>query len=176
MTEIQEKLVDECLDEMNVTDTERRADFKNFLIQCSMFNPNVKWYNRIIGTKSNMKALYKKLDSPVKRASKILGLEYRELAEKIGYSEHAVKSAVMKGEVSKPMERAIELLIEVETYKKKCRDIEPLIEAKTYKKKYHDYENIDFLIEIDTYKKKCRDYENKLNAIENFFYKIFQKK
>ena len=160
MTEIQEKLVDECLDEMNVTDTERRADFKNFLIQCGMFNPNVKWYNRIIGTKSNMKALYKKLDSPVKRASKILGLEYRELAEKIGYSEHAVKSAVMKGEVSKPMERAIELLLETEAYRKMRHN-----------------ENIEQpLSEIEIYKKKCRDYENKLNTIKNVFYEIFLKK
>lgn len=123
MTETQEKLVDECLDEMNVTDIERRADFKNFLIQCGMFNPNIKWYNRIISTKSNIIALYKKLDNPVKRASKILGLEYKELAEQIGYSERGLKNAVVKGEVSKPMERAIELLIEVEQHKKAIQEL-----------------------------------------------------
>lgn len=123
MTETQEKLVDECLDEMNVTDIERRADFKNFLIQCGMFNPNIKWYNRIISTKSNIIALYKKLDNPVKRASKILGLEYKELAEQIGYSERGLKNAVVKGEVSKPMERAIELLMEVEQHKKTIQEL-----------------------------------------------------
>lgn len=124
MTQRQEKLIDESLDELGVSDIERRNDFKKFAIDCGMFNPNVKWFERTFGTKANIIALYKKLDHPIKRASKILGLEYKELAEKIGYSEYGLKSAVIKNEISKPMQRALDLLIEVELYKNKCTVLE----------------------------------------------------
>lgn len=121
MSEKQIKLIDESLDELGVSDIERRNDFKKFALDCGMFNPNVKWFERTFGKKTNIIALYKKLDHPIKRASKILGLEYKELAEKIGYSERGLKNAVVKDEISKPMERALELLIEVERYKRTVR-------------------------------------------------------
>ena len=121
MSEKQIKLIDESLDELGVSDIERRNDFKKFALDCGMFNPNVKWFERTFGTKANIIALYKKLDNPIKRASKILGLDYKELAEKIGYTEGGLKNASGKNYISKSMERALELLIEVERYKRTVR-------------------------------------------------------
>ena len=124
MTEKQEKLIDESLDELGVSDIERRNDFKKFALDCGMFNPNVKWFERTFGTKANIIALYKKLDHPIKRTSKILGLEYKELAEKIGYSERGLKNAILRDELSLPMKKAITLLVEKEQYKKRCEILE----------------------------------------------------
>lgn len=45
----------------------------------------------------------------VKLTCKELGLTYKELGEKIGYSESAIKMAVSKDKISEPMIKAIEL-------------------------------------------------------------------
>ena len=52
-----------------------------------------------------------------------------ELAEKIGYSERGLKNAVIKDNISKPMERALNLLIEVELYKNKYATLEDKLET-----------------------------------------------
>ncbi|WP_456470021.1 hypothetical protein [Caminibacter sp.] len=40
----------------------------------------------------------------VKKVCKELGLTYRELGERIGYSEGAIKTAAASGKISEPMQ------------------------------------------------------------------------
>ncbi len=47
----------------------------------------------------------------VKKVCKELGLTYKELGEKIGYSEGAIKTAAASGKISEPMQKAIELYL-----------------------------------------------------------------
>lgn len=55
--------------------------------------------------------LDKKSDNLIKKTCKELGLTYRELGERIGYSESAIKNAAV-GAISEPMVFAINLYIE----------------------------------------------------------------
>jgi len=47
----------------------------------------------------------------IKKTCKELSLTYRELGEKIGYSEGALKTASSTNNVSEPMKKAIELYL-----------------------------------------------------------------
>ena len=49
----------------------------------------------------------------VKRVSKELGLTYKELGEKIGYSEGNLRRSVSKNELSGQLKKAIELYLEI---------------------------------------------------------------
>ena len=55
--------------------------------------------------------LFNEIENIVKRVCKELGLTYKQLGEAIGYSESAVNNA-SRGEVSKAMQKAIELYVE----------------------------------------------------------------
>lgn len=59
--------------------------------------------------------------NPIKRICRDLGIGYEQLAEKIGYGLDAVKKAAASGEVSRPMEVAINLLRENELMKSRER-------------------------------------------------------
>jgi len=48
----------------------------------------------------------------VKKVCKELGLTYKQLGEKIGYSEGALKTAASTGKISEPLKKAIELYLE----------------------------------------------------------------
>ncbi|MFY4691416.1 transcriptional regulator [Campylobacter jejuni] len=50
-------------------------------------------------------------DNLIKKTCKDLGLTYKQLGEKIGYSESAIKNAAV-GETSEPMKFAINLYLE----------------------------------------------------------------
>lgn len=53
-----------------------------------------------------------KTENIIKRVCGELGLTYKQLAEEIGYSEDAIKKAASPiAEISKPMQKAIELLM-----------------------------------------------------------------
>ena len=52
-----------------------------------------------------------KKENIVKKVCKELGLTYRELGERIGYSEGAIKTAAASGKISEPMQKAIELYL-----------------------------------------------------------------
>ena len=67
----------------------------------------------------------------VKRVSKELGLTYKELGEKIGYSESTLRGAVSKNQVSMQLEKAIELYLEVIKLKEKEKNIESIKDAIT---------------------------------------------
>ena len=49
----------------------------------------------------------------VKRVSKELGLTYRELGEKIGYTESNLRRSVSKNQLSGQLKKAIELYLEI---------------------------------------------------------------
>lgn len=51
-------------------------------------------------------------DNLIKKTCKELGLTYRELGEKIGYSESTLNKSASTGEISKPIEVAIHLYLE----------------------------------------------------------------
>jgi len=57
-----------------------------------------------------MKALDTK-ENIVKQTCKELGFTYKQLAEKIGYGEGALKRAASTNDVSEPMKKAIELYL-----------------------------------------------------------------
>jgi len=59
----------------------------------------------------------------VKKVSKELGLTYKELGEKIGYSEGALRGAVSKNQLSGQLKKAIELYLEVEKLKNSKSEI-----------------------------------------------------
>ena len=54
----------------------------------------------------------------VKRVSKELGLTYKELGEKIGYSESSLRQAVSEKKLSKQLKKAIELYLEIVDFQK----------------------------------------------------------
>ena len=55
----------------------------------------------------------------VKKVSKELGLTYKELGEKIGYSESTLRRSVSKNQISEQLKKAIELYLEIIKFKKK---------------------------------------------------------
>ncbi len=61
----------------------------------------------------------------VKRVCKELGFTYKQLGEKIGYSEGAVNNS-SRNKVSKSMTKAIELYIETVSQKKELNKLENL--------------------------------------------------
>ena len=59
-----------------------------------------------------MGILEKEEEHLVKKVCKELGLTYKELGEQIGYGEGNLKNSVFKNQVSKQLQKAIELYLE----------------------------------------------------------------
>jgi hypothetical protein len=55
----------------------------------------------------------------VKKVSKELGLTYKELGEKIGYSEGSLRRSVSTNQISGQLKKAIELYLEIIKLKEK---------------------------------------------------------
>jgi hypothetical protein len=64
----------------------------------------------------------------VKQTCKELGITYKQLGEAIGYSEDAIKKVAQTGELSKPMQKAIELLTKNIRLEKQANEISQLKE------------------------------------------------
>ena len=62
----------------------------------------------------------------VKRVSKELGLTYKELGEKIGYSETNLKRSVSTNEISKQLQKSIELYLKTIKLEKEIEDTNQL--------------------------------------------------
>jgi len=62
-----------------------------------------------------------KEENIVKKVCRELGLTYRELGERIGYSESAIKMAASTGKISEPLKKAIELYLENLELKEKLK-------------------------------------------------------
>ncbi|MEA3315130.1 MAG: transcriptional regulator [Campylobacterota bacterium] len=67
-----------------------------------------------------------KEENIVKKTCKELGFTYKELGEKIGYSESAIKKSIANNNISEPMNKAISLYLDVKTLEKKLSDFEAL--------------------------------------------------
>ncbi len=66
----------------------------------------------------------------VKKVSKELGLTYRELGERIGYTEGSLRRSVSTNQISSQLEKAIELYLEIIKLKekeKRTNDIKELL-------------------------------------------------
>ncbi|TLD85550.1 transcriptional regulator [Helicobacter sp. MIT 05-5294] len=74
----------------------------------------------------------KENENLIKKTCKELGLTYRELGEKIGYSEATLNKNASTGEISKSLEFAINLYLENLKLKEKLEDFRSLF--KTFKK------------------------------------------
>lgn len=64
----------------------------------------------------------KKTENLIKKTCKELGLTYRELGEKIGYSESAINNASRQESLSEPLTKAIELYLENQKLKEQLQD------------------------------------------------------
>ena len=62
----------------------------------------------------------------VKRVCKELGLTYKELGKKIGYSESNLRKSVSENRLSLPLKKAVELYVEVLDFQKKEKEINRL--------------------------------------------------
>ena len=69
-----------------------------------------------------------KEENIVKKVCKELGITYKQLGEKIGYSEGALKTAASTGKVSEPLKKAIELYLEKLELKKELEEFQELKE------------------------------------------------
>ncbi len=65
----------------------------------------------------------------VKKTCKELGMTYKELGEAIGYGEPAIKKALANNKVSKPMQKAILLYLEIIELKNQIKDYAVLKDA-----------------------------------------------
>jgi hypothetical protein len=62
----------------------------------------------------------------INKVSKELGLTYKELGEKIGYSESNLRKSVSENRLSLPLKRAVELYIKVLNFQQKEEEINRL--------------------------------------------------
>ncbi len=62
----------------------------------------------------------------IKKTAKLLGMNYRELGEAIGYTEGGIKNAVAQNKISNSMQKAIELYLENVELKREREDTEKL--------------------------------------------------
>ena len=75
----------------------------------------------------------KKEENLIKKTCKDLGLTYKELGEKIGYSEANLKNSVYKNQISKQLEIAINL------YLKNIELQKEIDNTKSFKKSLKDF-------------------------------------
>lgn len=62
----------------------------------------------------------------IKKTAKMLGMNYRELGDAIGYTEGGIKNAVAQNKISKSMQKAIELYLENVELKQAIEESEKL--------------------------------------------------
>ena len=111
MTEQQKIIIDEELEKIGA----KLDNYDEFIEYCKnrgMFGDDVPFYNRVVFTRMNVRKLYKEFKSPIKQASKLLGLTYDELGEKIGCTGSALNNAIVRDKISDWMIKSIELLLE----------------------------------------------------------------
>ncbi|MDA3048225.1 hypothetical protein [Campylobacter sp. JMF_08 NE1] len=111
INEKDKKIIDDFLKEQNFNFDEY-DDFIEYIQARGMLNQDKKWVDRIVFTMQNLKKLYFEYVNPVKKISKKLGMNYKELAEQIGYTEAGIRNAVSKDKISEQLKRTLELLLE----------------------------------------------------------------
>ncbi|WP_370521235.1 hypothetical protein [Helicobacter winghamensis] len=65
----------------------------------------------------------------IKKTCKELGLTYRELGERIGYSESGIKTAISTNKISEPMQKSLEMLSKINLLEKEIQNQKDFKEA-----------------------------------------------
>ncbi|TLE12555.1 XRE family transcriptional regulator [Helicobacter apodemus] len=65
-------------------------------------------------------------DNLIKKTCKELGLTYRELGERIGYSEEAISKSARTNKISVPMQRACEMFLQIKELESKVATLNEL--------------------------------------------------
>jgi len=68
----------------------------------------------------------KKEEHLIKRVSKELGLTYKELGEKIGYSESNLRRSVSQKQMSIQLQKAIEMFLKIKELEKELKNTNKL--------------------------------------------------
>lgn len=106
---------------------EQEFDFSNFddfieYIQFrGMLNKETKTIDRIIFTKANLRKLFNEYINPIKKTAKILGINYKQLAEITGYSENGLKNASYRN-ITEQLKITLDLLLENHKLKKQLSE------------------------------------------------------
>ena len=141
INEKDKKIIDKFLKEQNF-DFDKYDDFIEYIQARGMLNDNVKLLDKVFFTQANLNKLYSDYINPIRRVAKQFGFTYKELAEKIGYSESGLKNVITNKKISEPMKKSLELLIENAELKHKLKlKSEAMDNLKTYLK--------DFIEKID---------------------------
>lgn len=141
INEKDKKIIDKFLKEQNF-DFDKYDDFIEYIQARGMLNDNVKLLDKVFFTQANLNKLYSDYINPIRRVAKQFGFTYKELAEKIGYSESGLKNVITNKKISEPMKKSLELLIENAELKHKLKlKSEAIDNLKTYLK--------DFIEKID---------------------------
>ena len=105
-------IIDEELKKLDANLGDNYDDFIEYCKNRGMFGDDVPFYNRVVFSRPNIRKLYKEFRSPIKQASKLLGLTYDELGEKIGCTGSAINNAIVRDKISDWMIKSVELLLE----------------------------------------------------------------
>ena len=111
-------------------------DFSDFLEYCltrGLFNDSLM--RRVFFTKANCEKLLKEFQSPIKRTAKLLGLNYKELGEQTGYNEGTLKNMVSTGNISAPLRKTLEYLVQNYELNKKLNELQEQIAELQSKRK-----------------------------------------
>ena len=111
ITDQQKIIIDEELKKIGAK-LDNYDDFIEYCKNRGMFGDDVPFYNRVVFSRPNIRKLYKEFRSPIKQASKLLGLTYDELGEKIGCTGSAINNAIVRDKISDWMIKSVELLLE----------------------------------------------------------------
>ena len=110
INEKDKKIIDDFLKEQNFNFDEY-DDFIEYIQARGMLNDDISFIDKIFFTLSNLQKLYLEYINPVKRVLRTFDLTYKELAEKIGYTENGLKNAVSKNKITLQLETALILLV-----------------------------------------------------------------
>ena len=97
-------------------------DFLAYMHERGVRNSDIGIIDKYRLTNKSAEKFYKEYANPIKKASKLLNLTYKELAEITGYTEAVLKTAVSKNQVSNLMEHTFNILMENDSLKKELAD------------------------------------------------------
>ncbi len=115
-------IIDEELNKIGVNLGDNYDNFIEYCKNRGLFGNDTPYKSIGSFSRENIRKLYKEFRSPVKQVSALLGLPYKELGKQIGYSGMALNSAVVRGELSVPMQKSIELFLKNYDLKKRLKN------------------------------------------------------
>ena len=104
-------IIDEELKKLDANLGDNYDDFIEYCKNRGLFGNDTPYRSIGFFSRENIRKLYKEFRNPVKQVSALLGLTYKELGKQIGYTGMALTNAVVRGELSVPMQKALELFL-----------------------------------------------------------------